>query len=113
MTYTWTQEVKQYELYTPAILEEIVTVVSYVNTAECPTNCPAYCSTNNTSDCSGDYHSNNHGYGGIVGCSGDNTAKYSSKCVNAYYSSVNTTNYSGHRGNYGACGSDKPAHVIQ
>lgn len=94
MTYQWTQEVKQYELYTPGILEEIVTVVDIVSNAECPTNCGGYCSTNNTSDCPNNYSANNYGHGGVVGCNGDNTAKYSSKCVNAYYSSVNTTQYS-------------------
>ena len=93
MAYMWTTEIKQYDLYTPGILEEIVSVANTIINATCP-------ATNHTSDCSSDYSGNNYGHGGSTGCNGDNTAKYSSKCVNAYYSSVNNT--------YTMCLSRKP-----
>lgn len=101
MAYMWTKEVKQYDLYTPGILEEIVSVANTIINATCPTKCSSYHATNHTSDCSSDYSGNNYGHGGSTGCNGDNTAKYSSKCVNAYYSSVNNT--------YTMCLSRKPS----
>lgn len=111
MSYEWTKSVKQYELYTPGILEEIVTVANIVTSASCPTNCSTYCATNNTSDCPSDYSSNNYGYGGGTGYSGDNSSKFSGNCVNAYYSSVNTTNRTA-QGTGGGCNRDLP-HVDQ
>lgn len=101
MAYMWTKEVKQYDLYTPGILEEIVSVANTIINATCPTKCSSHHATNHTSDCSSDYSGNNYGHGGSTGCNGDNTAKYSSKCVNAYYSSVNNT--------YTMCLSRKPS----
>ena len=100
MAYMWTTEIKQYDLYTPGILEEIVSVANTIINATCPTKCSSYHATNHTSDCSSDYSGNTYGHGGITGCNGDHTAKYSSKCVNAYYSSVNNT--------YTMCLSRKP-----
>lgn len=89
MAYQWTKTVQQYDLYTPGILEEIVSVANTIINATCPTKCSSYHATNHTSDCHSDYSGHNYGFGGTSGCNGDNTAKYSSKCVNSYYSSVN------------------------
>ena len=55
MGYQWTNNIKQYQLYTASILEEIISVANTVSQAACPTNCSAYCSTNDTSDCYSDY----------------------------------------------------------
>ena len=104
MGYQWINNIKQYELYTASILEEIISVANTVSQAACPTNCSAYCSTNDTSDCYSDYISEHYGYGGGSGYSGDNSSKFSGNCVNAYYSGVNNSNHRSKAGGGGGGG---------